>query len=302
MKILIIGLGSVAKKHVKVLKKINSEFQFFALRSSLKSTDVSDIISIYSWESVNFNPYFIIISNPTSEHFKTIEKSLKYKCPLFIEKPSISNLNNSIELLNKIILNNIITYIGCDLRFNPALIHFKEQIRKLKRINEVNIYCGSNLKTWRKGVNYKDSYSANATLGGGVHLDLYHEFDYCYWFFGKPNKISKILSNKSSLDINSFDYANYILEYNSFNISIILNYYRTDVKRVIEIVSEDKTIKLNLIEGKINDSSKNSTTTLPASSEDIYFEQMKYFLNCIELKKDTFNNFNFSLEVLNLIF
>ena len=47
MKILIIGLGSIAKKHITILKEINSEFKFYALRSSKSSTTWNDVINIY---------------------------------------------------------------------------------------------------------------------------------------------------------------------------------------------------------------------------------------------------------------
>lgn len=302
MKILIIGLGSIAKKHIITLQKINKNFKFIALRNSNKSINIPGIRSIYTWEEIDFIPYFIIISNPTSEHFKTIERAINYKCPLFIEKPSLSNIVNANFLLQNIITSKTITYIGCDLRFHPALLKFKNIIKNIKNINEVNIYCGSNLKLWRKNVYYKDTYSAKIELGGGVHLDLYHEFDYCFWLFGTPNKITKVLTSKSSLDINSFDYANYILEYETFNISIILNYYRTDIKREIEVVSEDATLKVDLVNGIISESNTNIIQVENKNIEDIYIDQMQYFINCIDLNKDTFNNLKTSLEVLNIIF
>ena len=37
MKVLIVGLGSIANKHISVLREINPEIEIYALRSSHKS-------------------------------------------------------------------------------------------------------------------------------------------------------------------------------------------------------------------------------------------------------------------------
>ena len=222
MRILIIGLGSIAKKHIQAIHSIDPEAELFALRHSKNSIVHEKIKSFYGWSEVNFSPDFILISNPTSEHESTIERALTFNCPLFIEKPSLHNLEKSDELVKQIKENHILTYVGCDMRFHPSLIFIRSYIEKNNPvINEVNIYCGSFLPEWRSGVDYKKVYSSIPELGGGVHLDLIHEPDYCYWIFGKPLSGKKNFTNKSSLGILSYDYANFLFDYSTFNASII---------------------------------------------------------------------------------
>lgn len=114
----------------------------------------------------------------------------------------------------------------------------KDDLHRLGKIAEVNVYCRSDLRTWRNGIDFRKSYSVRKDLGGGVHLDLIHELDYVYWFFGKPEALHRRMTSKSSLQIDSIDYANYSLAYSNFSVNIILNYFRTAPKRQIEIVSE----------------------------------------------------------------
>ena len=49
------------------------------------------------------------------------------------------------------------------------------------------------------------------------------------------------------LEISAVDYANYIWEYEYFSVSIILNYYRRDSKRTMELVCDKGSYLVNLL-------------------------------------------------------
>lgn len=301
MKILIIGLGSIALKHIEALKILDLKSQIFAFRSNKNSFEDNEIINLYSFDEVKKNDFdFAIISNPTIKHQETIESLIPLHIPLFIEKPVHSSLEIAATL-PKIAENNIITYIGCNLRFLDSLKFIKKYLKENpdKKINEVNVYCGSFLPDWRQDKDFRKIYSSNAKQGGGVHLDLIHELDYIYWFFGMPRKIFKYLTNKSSLNISAFDYANYLLDYDGFCVNIILNYYRKDIKRTLELVFEDETWNIDLLQNTIQIGNK----TIFASQQkikDTYISQMKYFLDIIEYKKKSFNTINNGYDVLKI--
>ena len=126
----------------------------------------------------------------------------------------------------------------------------------MKEINEVNVYCGSYLPEWRPNTDYKKSYSANTLLGGGVYIDLIHEIDYFFWFFGKPKNTVKSYKSNSSLAINAIEYANFTLFYTNFTTSVILNYYRRDAKRCFEIVFDDYTVEVDLLKNCVYQTKK----------------------------------------------
>jgi predicted dehydrogenase len=301
LKILVIGLGSIAQRHIEAIHTIDLNAEIFALRHSKGGKETERIKSIYSWDEVIFHPDFILISNPTSEHAEAMEKAIQFNCPLFIEKPALHNLEKADHLLKLIKENNIITYVGCDLRFHPSLLFIKSYLKKNSPIiNEINIYCGSFLPGWRKGVDYRNVYSSIPELGGGVHLDLIHEPDYCYWIFGKPLSVRRSFSNKSSIQIKAYDYANYLFEYPSFNASIILNYYRKDSKRSLEIITSDGTITLDLLTGVVTNSEGKILFQSSVQAKEIYLDQMKHFIGCVRTKKESIHPFEESLEVLKL--
>lgn len=299
MRVLIIGLGSIGRKHVVALNQLDFNIEIFALRSRGAVDTYLNVINIYDIEEIP-EISFVIISNPTSEHKQTIEMLIGYNIPMFIEKPLYSDLNIE-NLLSVIESKNIPTYVACNLRFLDCITYVKNRLENSnnKRLNEVNVYCGSYLPEWRAKSDYKETYSAKAELGGGVHIDLIHELDYLYWLFGIPSVVNRTFKSQSSLLISSFDYANYILDYDGFCACVVLNYYRRDSKRSLELVFEDETWTVDLLTNQIV-----CNNQLIFSSEqrisDTYKLQMEYFINCLNAGNDTFNTVSNSYDVLKI--
>jgi predicted dehydrogenase len=301
MKILIIGLGSIGRKHVKAINLVLPDAKIHALRSKKESEDLPGITNIYDFEDIKSEAYdFAIISNPTSKHKETIARMLDFNIPLFIEKPVCNTLDIE-ETVNYAVSKNVLTYVACNLRFLDCMKFIKAQISTNNnlRLNEVNVYCGSYLPEWRPGVNFRQTYSANAELGGGVHLDLIHELDYLYWFFGIPKVVFRNIKNNSSLAVNSIDYANYALDYGSFSANVVLNYYRRDTKRSFELVFEDETWYVDLLKNQIYCNDR-----IIFSSEqilmDTYEKQIQYFFDILKNKTETFNTIKDAFNVLKI--
>lgn len=302
MNILIVGLGSIAKKHVKVLKKIIKDVKIYALRSSINSINFPSVQNIYDIDECDFKFDFAIISNPTSLHFKYIDLLLKKNIPLFIEKPVLHNLEKADWLLNQIQEKNLLTYVACNLRFHPCIKFLKSFLKDCKeKINEINVYSGSYLPDWRPNQNYRESYSANHSMGGGVHLDLIHELDYLIWLFGYPKNSISNFKKISNLEINSYDYANYFLDYDCFSATIILNYFRKKPKRQIEIIFENESWTVDLIMNRItNDKNEIIFEIKNYNLFESYELQMKYFIKCYYENISPMNNFEESIKTLSI--
>lgn len=298
MRVLFVGLGSIADKHIAALCQIDANVEIFALRSRRGAEFRKGIINLYEWSQVGDIHFdFAVISNPTSEHVTTIRQLLPHRMPLFIEKPVSSEVLDE-TLITEIKNAGIITYIGCNLRFHGCIREASRLIQK-HRVNEVNVYCGSYLPDWRPQVNFRTVYSAIPELGGGVHIDLIHEMDYVYWLFGKPQCTHKIFSCKSSLDIRSFDYANYLMEYPCHNVNIVLNYYRCDYKRTMELVCNDATFLVNLATNTITFGDKVIYSS-PLQIQDTYLPQMEYFVECVRNNCRTINDIEDANNVLKI--
>lgn len=302
MKVLIIGLGSIGRKHINVLRELKPDVDIFALRSSKKAEIEDRITNIYSLDKIPPNISFFLVSNPTIFHQETIWNLIKFNKPLFIEKPVLHELNSeSFEILNEIKGKNIFTYVGCPLRFHPCIQYLKTFLKEERpRINEVSVYCGSFLPDWRPERNFREIYSSRPELGGGVHLDLIHELDYTYFLFGKPLKVTSELCSKSSLKIPAIDYAHYWLDYVDFSATVTLNYYRPKPKRTLELVFENSIWNVDLIASTIMDENENIVFSEHADQYTLMKTQMSGFLEVLEEGKPSQNSFEESIEVLKI--
>ena len=302
MNVLIIGLGSIARKHIYAIETLCIDAKIYALRSNLGAEIEAGVENIYDLDNVDVLFDFAIISNPTHLHYQFIENLALKNIPLFIEKPAIHSLENADKLVKLIDDKKINTYVACNLRFHPCITFLKDKIHtESLRINEVNVYCGSYLPDWRPGKDFRTIYSANAAMGGGVHLDLFHELDYTTWLFGLPNNSSSIIRNVSSLNIDAIDYANYNFQYPSFTANIILNYYRRKPKRQIEIVLEEETWTVDLIKNEIkNDNEECLFKVSDFNVMDTYSMQLAYFIDCLKNKNFPMNSLKESVEILKI--
>ena len=306
MKILIIGLGSIGKRHLNILKNMNKKINIIALRSDRNAKKIDGAKNYYNLQNaLKEKPDIAFITTPTSLHIKYATKCAKAGCHLFIEKPLSHNQKDIKELINIVKKNNLITLMGCNMRFNPVIKKLKEKIYELdlKNIYSYRINCGSHLPDWRPNRDYKKTYSAKKEMGGGVILDLIHEIDYAYWLFGEIENLKSYSDHISNLKINTEDFAEIILK-NKNNIigNIHLNYYRLNAKRYIEIIAKDLLIEADLLNGKLNINYKNKNVTYDFDFKRnyMYEKQMKYFLNCIKKNKKTFNDIKEGYKILKI--
>lgn len=302
MKVVIIGLGSIAYKHINALNQLEENVDFYALRHNQIASKVEGIENIYGLSEIEeIKPNFIILSNPTFAHYETLKSLVNFNIPLFIEKPLFSSVGpNELSLVNEISNKKVPNYVACNLRFHKGVVELKKRIQ-LKKIEEVNIYCGSYLPNWRPNQNFREVYSANEEMGGGVHIDLIHELDYMYWIFGTPNHSQKTFKSNSSLDISAIDYANYLFEYNKFCTNVVLNYYRKDSKRTCEVITSEGTFTLDLLKNTIT---FNNEVIYEATQEprEMYIHQMEFFIKNIMNKKVEFNTVEEAYNILNLCY
>ena len=241
--ILISGYGSIGRRHVNILSKLVKKKNI----TILTNQKLSNFRTIKTLKALNkIDPYYIVVCNPTSDHInkvRFIEKNCKNKFVL-VEKPLFSKPVKINIKKNKY-------YVGYSLRFNPIINFLKRKIR-LKKIWNVNIFCGSYLPNWRRNIDYRKSSSAKKHLGGGVLLDLSHELDYVQWLFGKI-KIEHCKSKKlSNLNIETDDFLNLIGKTRKVpSIQITLNYFTRKPTRQIFIDGKNISVQADLIKKNV---------------------------------------------------
>lgn len=285
MKICMIGLGSIGKKHIKnivtVLRERGESYTIDAMRSSLSelAQDVKELVSkqYYNIDELPNDYDIIFVTNPTSEHYNTIKKAIEKTKHMFIEKPIFSSIMEGD--LQHMFKEGSQYYVACPLRHKAIMKEVKQIIRD-KRVYAVRAICSSYLPEWRQNVDYSKMYSAKKEMGGGVILDLIHEWDYLIDLFGNPEKVFRIDGKYSELDINSEDIAIYIAKTNHSVIEVHLDYFGRETRRELELYCSDALIIIDFIHNCIYYKGvKEDRRDIEAN--DFYLDEMRYFYRII---------------------
>ena len=240
---LVIGYGSIGRKHAKILKKLRFINDVFVLTSQ-KKIPFKKINSLEQIKTID--PFYIVIASPTNKHFeqlKFIEKNFSNK-KILIEKPVF-------EKKRKIKIKKNKVFVGYNLRFLKIIEFIKKKIKK-EKIIFCSSYCGYFLPNWRKNISYSSSYSSKKSQGGGVIFDLSHELDYLEMLFGNLKIINKVNKKISNLKINSDDFLS--LNASSPKAKIIqlnINYISKKKIRTINIETEKFGLYGDLIKNKL---------------------------------------------------
>ena len=229
--ILLIGYGSITKKHIKALNKLNFKKNIFIL--SNRKHKGKNFISKLDIKKIN--PDYIIVCSETHHHIKNlnlIEKNLTNKL-ILLEKPVCEKLYKLNKLKNKY-------FVNYQLRLHP-IIQKAKKVFKNKKILNLQVICNSFLPDWRKR-NYSKIYSSDRNKGGGVLLDLSHEIDYILWIFDKI-KIQHFKINKiSKLKIDSEDFASLSGSVSGKgNLQLSLSYFSRINSRSISVDSDKES-------------------------------------------------------------
>ena len=310
MKILVIGYGSIGKRHIKNLLSI-PKTEILVLTKQKSNDILLRKCSVYNTleNCILEKPSMAIIANNTSEHIDVALKLAKEGIDLFIEKPLSNNLKN-IQKLTKIVkAKKLTTMIGCNLRFHPCIKKIKQLIDNnvVGKILSVQVESGSYLPNWHIDENYSKSYAARKDLGGGVILTCIHEIDYLYWIFGMPKSLLSRNGKYSDLKIDSEDLSTSIIQFpKNFLVELHLDYFQQPDIRRCKIIGKKGTLMWDSASNsvKLYDPNKNLwNVKLRAKNfkrNDMYVDEIKHFLNCIKQRKQTINPLYEGIQTLRI--
>jgi predicted dehydrogenase len=202
MRALVIGFGSIGKRHARVLR--DQLGMSVAVVSAHECHEYPSFRFIDECHDLSEYDYFVI-SSETKKHREQLlfidgssnitEKKILVEKPLFcdgIMLPKLSGRNT--------------VWTGYNLRFHPVIQKTRELISNT-HILSVHCTVGEYLPWWRPDGDYRTCYSAKCELGGGVLLDLSHEIDYLQWLFGNFSHAVSFMHKISGLEINTQDIA-----------------------------------------------------------------------------------------------
>ena len=301
MNYLFIGLGSIAKRHIRNVRALKPESMITVLRSGKGAQVGSEIRALidnvcYSDEELQEHYDVVFITNPTSEHFGTLEKFQNRGDSFFIEKPVFMTGNEEISGFSKA---DKTYYVACPLRYSNVIQWLKVNI-DFATVHSMRVISSSYLPDWRPGTDYRNTYSAHSDMGGGVSIDLIHEWDYISYLIGFPKSVQSIIRKKSNLEIDSDDIAVYVAEYEDKIVEVHLDYLGRKPLRCIELFTEEDTIRADLIDQKIEWMSSVKVLNLSEDRDSYQKKELKHFLDIVNGVVPSDNNIEDACRVLRI--
>lgn len=305
-KIAIIGLGSIGRRHLKNIVEVLSEQDInycIDLIRSGKGLDLDKetaqfVNQVYfSYDEVPDNYDIIFITNPTYLHFETIRQFVGKTKHMFIEKPIFDRTDIAMDMLA--LKEEAVYYVACPLRYTDIIQYIKKNI-DLKGVYCARVICSSYLPEWRPDQDYRNTYSAHKEQGGGVSIDLIHEWDYLCYLFGYPTQVFNIKGKYSDLEIDSDDLSLYLAEYPGMAVEVHLDYFGRQTMREIQLFTPKDTVVGDLTNSEIRFLKSGEVISFKEHRNDLHRKEIAHFFEIIEGKAVNDNDITIALNTLKI--
>ena len=259
-RILIVGRGSMGKRHFEISRKLfpKAEIAVYSASGDLNSFP----LTFTTREEISrFLPQISVLANKTSEHLEFATFLANLNSHLLIEKPISFDLSDIEGLLIAKKRNSLKILVGYNLQYLGSFKCITDLLGKEKigRVLDVRIEVGQNLESWRPSRDYRETSSAKQSDGGGVLRELSHEINYLLELFGTPRWVIGSTAQVSDLEIDVEDIAHLILgmqdkDGSEFMANLSLDFVRQDKTRKCVIIGTQGTLEWDVLAGTIKES------------------------------------------------
>ncbi len=291
-KVLVIGTGSIAQKHIDILNSFNYSVYVYSktnkkfFKKNLKITRLANLSKLNNFE-------FTILANETTNHLKILKILIKQKMHIYCEKPIYFKKFNYHHIRNLIKKNKIVFHNGYQLRNDTKIKYIQKKLKNLK-IKSFQVSVGHDFKKWRKAGIHKKSYFSNTKRGGGVIFELIHEINLINLLFGKIKKISTIKSNSENFKCE--DIAISIIETkNKILGSLYQDMLSNVLFRYIIIVTNKYFFKIDIANNLIIEDNKIKKFKNENNQVDLLRKNLMLFKNRINKKDYSLDDYNTAL-------
>ena len=315
IKTLVVGGGSIGQRHLKNLKTLGvgplAIVEPDAARRKLMEEAGAEVGFASLEEGLAWQPEIAVIATPSHLHVTQGLAATQAGCHLFLEKPLAHEPSGLNTLREEIERRNRISLVGCNMRFHPGPAKVKQLLgeKAIGRVLFARVHVGAYLPDWRPWQDYRKSYSANASMGGGCILDGIHEIDLTCWYLGDVNTVFCVAQKLSTLEIDVEDVALLLCQHQTGTLSEIhLDYVQRTYERGCQIVGERGSIFWDYTAGTVRwfdaDTQDWQTFSQPEDWQpnQMYLDEMQHFIDCIRGGRPTTLPVSEAIAVMEVAF
>jgi hypothetical protein len=307
----IVGLGSIGRRHLRLLRALRPEIEITLVRSGMGAdwpeVELAQRVVRTIQEAIDAGAETAIICSPAAFHSEQALEWVRAAKPLLIEKPLSNSTFRLQQLADLVYSAKVPILIGYVLRYDPAAEFFQQQLSKGIHGEPicVRIECGSFLPDWRPEQDYRQSVSARKELGGGALLELSHELDYANWFFGPFCGIQAVLQHSGTLEVDVEDGAEILLETAAgFPVSIHLDFCSRISKRECRVQTTLGELVWDVLKKVVQwtDASGRVTEKLfPEEKGGLFRKQLLHFFDCLQGVSQPMISIDQGIQVMQMI-
>ena len=253
MKALVIGYGSIGKRHADILRGLGCQVTVASKHYKGGYATVQ--------EALRDQPDYVVVASKTSDHIRDVTPlaiaSIARPMRLLVEKPVCSEPAHLPPLPT---LDPFA--VGYNLRFHPVIQALKKRLEGVT-IYQAHFHVGQWLPDWRPNRDYRDCDVS------GVLRDLSHELDLLLWLCGDVTTLYGLRGKLTGLDIQHEDCASILCATERCpQAQVSMNYIERNPRRQIVMVTDEGTLFCDLIDGTITDG--NWTEEYNVARDDTY--------------------------------
>jgi predicted dehydrogenase len=290
MRILLVSLGSIGRRHLANLRQLEPDAEICILRRAIDpALGAKQIITLEA--ALAFAPDAALICSPAPQHVAVATALAARGIALFIEKPLSHDLTGVTELLTLAREKSAPLMVGYCLRYFAPLREMRDQVLagKIGRLLHIHAEVGQHLADWRPGSDYRASVTAQKKLGGGALLELSHEIDYALWFGGEVESVTAQLGTVGILGVDVEDTTDLQLRFRNGVLGTIhLDLLQRPPRRICRIIGTEGTLTLDLL-------------ATPTDRNAMYLEELRHFLDCTRTRQQPEITGEDGLRVLKVI-
>jgi predicted dehydrogenase len=312
-RILVCGLGSIGRRHLRLLHELNPSPELAAWRSGHGAGCPEEELLVAQFsslqEAVAWQPDAAIVASPAPLHSAQAGELAAAGVALLIEKPLGTGEEHQAAWLplKSAAENGLPVLVGYVLRHDPALAVLQAWLAsgRIGTLVSAHGRCGSWLPDWRPGTDYRRGVSARRELGGGVLLELSHDLDLLRSLLGPLTITAADLSCSGLLEIDVEDRALLLLSTGAgARVSLQLDFCTRPPARSLLLRGSEGEIRWDLIRGCLRCADLHGVVHeehFPHGGEERYRRQLQHFLACCRGEAEPLVRVEDGLAVLELV-
>ncbi len=250
--ILVLGAGSVGKRHMQNLSTLGCEISAMDPRDERlnEASDVVRLIDRYRsldevsghWERYSG----VVVGSPPNVHVAQCIAAIEAGVPVLLEKPVCPDLMGAQRLADHVDKASAALLLGYTYRWWQPLRLFRDRLQAnaAGKPLHAKFVMSAHLADWHPWERYQDFFMASRDLGGGALLDESHFVDLMLWFFGMPDTVYSRVEKLSELEIDTDDNVDIIATYASgLRVYIHLDLYGRPHEKYISVTGEEGTLE-----------------------------------------------------------